>query len=467
MPGPGDIIGSYRIDKRIGGGNFGEVFKAEKYEAIVARPVALKIPKDDPDNPVDETKFLKEARIWVQASGHTNVLLIYEAFKDKDKGQLAIVSEYIKEGSLVEWLKQHGGKAPSFEDAVEMVSGILKGLEHLHGQSPPILHLDLKPGNVLVQGNTPRITDFGLSRLLTGSGSSAVAGTPEYMAPEAFGEGDKRTLQTDLWAVGVILYRLLSGRLPFRGNNPAARMRAILDNPPDPLPEEVPEPLKAVVRRALQKVPAQRYASAAEMRQALRQAWRQSESQASSEPARKSEEPRRGTSDKPASLPRTQPDAGAKVKVDFVPAEAVPRPAPKRVVTIPQPRRRTWKFGQAIGVLVILLFTALGLYLNNSEKRLIPPPTPRPPTPVPTFAPTPKPTPTPRPTATPKPPPKPAPTPQPTPPVSVPPKLRPTPAEKKIPKVVRPATPKPAPRPKKPDPDCIFSGLCPPPKNTI
>jgi serine/threonine protein kinase len=465
MPQPGDIIGPYRILQRIGGGNFGEVFLAERHQATAAPPCALKLPKDDPDNPIDPDEFLREARIWVQASGNANVLPIRLA--DVIEGQPVIEMEYAQDGSLVKWLNQHSGKAPSFEAAIEMMSGILKGLGHLHGQTPPIIHLDLKPGNVLLQGDTPRIADFGLSRMLTSSGSGTVAGTIEYMAPEAFSVDNQPAPQTDLWAAGVILYRLLSGRLPFRGRDPAALMTAIKESAPDPLSSDVPEPLQAIVRRALDKDPAKRYTSAASMRQELQQAGWKLIWQASPQ------------SDRQNDKPHTPPNAGVKLNINLDPSAPLPQPVPKRperppkadrVVKraenesspLPRPRLGILEFWPVAGLIVVMLLILTGLYLNDANNEPpVPAPSPRPPTPVPTLAPTPKPT------ATPKPPPKPAPTPQPTPPVIVPPKPRPTPAEKKIPPVVRPATPKPTPRPKKPDPDCIFSGLCPPAKNTI
>src|SRR4029079_1070965 len=106
----------------------------------------------------------------------------------------------------------HGGAAPSIDKAVRMTSGILAGLEHLHTKR--IVHRDLKPANILLQGETPRLADFGIARVLKSTAhTGSIAGTPCYMAPEAF-DGD-RSEQSDMWSTGVILYRLLSGRLPF------------------------------------------------------------------------------------------------------------------------------------------------------------------------------------------------------------------------------------------------------------
>ncbi|MBL8152025.1 MAG: SUMF1/EgtB/PvdO family nonheme iron enzyme, partial [Blastocatellia bacterium] len=155
-------------------------------------------------------------------------------------------------------------------DAVNMTLGILSGLEHLH--SKKIIHRDLKPDNILLQGTTPRLADFGLARLLkTGVHSGIVAGTPSYMAPEAF-EG-KRSEQTDIWSAGVILYQLLTGKLPFPQTELIALLAALLRGTPETLPPTIPLAIQAVIDKALQKEMPNRFHSAAEMRTALQSAY--------------------------------------------------------------------------------------------------------------------------------------------------------------------------------------------------
>jgi serine/threonine protein kinase len=251
-------IGPYQLIDKLGKGGFGEVWLAKNTVALAAREVALKIPLDDN---VDLDIIRQEAAIWIKASGHPNVLPIIEANVYED--YVVIASEYAPDGSLDDWLRKHGGHAPSVEAAVEMTRGILAGLEHLHSQQ--IIHRDLKPANILLQGATPRITDFGISRVFKSTSQSAVmAGTPAYMAPEAFNR--KRNQQTDLWSVGVILYQMLTGRLPFGGNDLAELYGAILNDEPGLLSGITPERLRQVVAKALAKDPARRYQSAAEMR---------------------------------------------------------------------------------------------------------------------------------------------------------------------------------------------------------
>ncbi len=260
----GDRIGPYVLVRRIGGGQFGVVWLAERRTSITSTQVALKLARDED---VELEAIRQEAAVWVKASGHPNVLPIIEA--DLYDGQAVIVSEYAPGGSLDDWVKQHGGKAPSIDAAIEMVSGILAGLEHLHARR--IIHRDLKPGNILLQGETPRLADFGISGVLKSSTRSTLSrGTPAYMSPEAF--DGKFSEQTDIWSTAVILYQLLSGRLPFPQRDLASLMGAITRHLPHPLPGSIPAALQDVVASALQRSLEHRYKSAAEMRKALRHA---------------------------------------------------------------------------------------------------------------------------------------------------------------------------------------------------
>jgi WD40 repeat protein len=165
-------------------------------------------------------------------------------------------------------MASHGGNPCPLDDAIEMTAGILAGLEHLHRKR--IIHRDLKPDNILLQGDTPRLADFGIARVLRTTSTTGASGTPLYMAPEAF--DGKRSEQTDLWSVGVIFHQLLCGSFPFDGVEIASLLKAILTSDPSPLPLFVPEPVRDIVTTALRKDPKERYASASEMRQALRTA---------------------------------------------------------------------------------------------------------------------------------------------------------------------------------------------------
>jgi serine/threonine protein kinase len=260
MSRAGDTIGPYLLISKLGRGSFGVVWLAERRTSLATTNVALKMPLDDD---IDMDAIRQEANVWVQASGHPNVLPIIEA--NIYEGQVIIASEYAPDGSLDARLKS-GGASP-VPAAIELTAGILAGLQHLHSRN--IIHRDLKPANILLQGDMPRLTDFGISRMLkTTSQSLTVAGSPAYMAPEAF--DGKRNVQTDVWSAGVILYHLLTGHLPFPQADITSLVGAILARNPDPLPLSIPKPIKEVVACALNKDRRLRYKSASEMLQALR-----------------------------------------------------------------------------------------------------------------------------------------------------------------------------------------------------
>lgn len=261
MLNAGEQIGPYTLLNKLGAGAFGVVWLAEKRAAIAASKVALKIPLN---MDFDMEAVIAEARLWVRASGHPNVMPLIEA--DVYNGHVVIASEFAPDGSLEYWTNYHGGKAPSMTEAVEMTADILAGLEHLHSRS--IIHRDLKPANILLQGARPRLSDFGISRVLKSTGHSGnVAGSPAYMAPEAF--DSQRTEQTDIWSVGVILYQLVTGRLPFSQSDMPSLIAGITTRQPDPLSHEIPKPLRNIIYQSLEKRPDDRYQTASQMRTAL------------------------------------------------------------------------------------------------------------------------------------------------------------------------------------------------------
>jgi len=259
-------IGLYKLVRKLGKGGFGEVWLAERKSKFVTTKVAVKLPLDEQ---VDHEAIKQEATLWEQASGHPNILPIIDA--DEYDGQIVIVSEYAPDGSLEEWLKRNS-KMP-IEKAVEMTIKILDGLEFLHSRN--IIHRDLKPANILLQGDTPRLADFGISRALrttASSQSSNVSGTFAYMPPVGF--DSKRSVQTDVWSVGVNLYQFLTGTLPFPNKEPSALIAAIMMREFEPLSADIPNNLQNVIAKALAKQPENRYDSAGAMREDLRRVLR-------------------------------------------------------------------------------------------------------------------------------------------------------------------------------------------------
>lgn len=274
----GDKIDLYTLIKPIGRGGFGSVWVAERQTAVGSIPFALKvIPRSH-----EGLEFIREGlQAWAHVIGHPNILPIVDVRLSED--QFVIATEYVPTGSLADWLREHGDKAPSVEAAVEITMGILAGLSHLHAHG--VIHRDIKPSNILLRGLTPMIADFGISvslksgedtsneagRLDSDTISRAIVGTPRYMAPEAW--MGKSSVQTDIFSVGVILYQMLSGRLPFpAAGNELASLMASGREQPEPLPVEIHHAIQSVVFRALAAHPSKRFASANDMRVALKTA---------------------------------------------------------------------------------------------------------------------------------------------------------------------------------------------------
>ncbi|MBL8191918.1 MAG: SUMF1/EgtB/PvdO family nonheme iron enzyme [Acidobacteria bacterium] len=363
MPRPNDRIGPYQLIRKLGKGSFGEVWLAQP-DKKESSPVAVKLP-NDPD--LDFDALLQETAVWARAGRHPNVVEFIAA-RVFDH-QAVIVSEYVLDGSLEQWLKRNGGRAPSIESAIEMICGILDGLEHLHSKS--IIHRDIKPANILMHGTTPRLADFGHSRVLASTmHSSIVAGTPAYMAPEAFDA--VRNEQTDVWSVGVLLYQMLVGLMPFPQRDAASLMKAILMTDAQPLSAELPPWLRQVVEKALSKDTAQRFQSAKEMRVALLQSKAQ--------PVRENRKV-----PEPVVFPeRSEPEVEqptikrGKVVVDLAPEPEPPREVPQRreqkTVSPPTPTRQTglrpaMKLGGALAAIVL----AVAAYLMTRMTTIISP----------------------------------------------------------------------------------------------
>lgn len=259
-------IGPYLLLEKLGRGAFGEVWLAEKQSSLVTAKFALKFHKDDD---IELGAIRKEAELWQKASGHPNILPLIEA--NIYNGQAVIVSEYVKDGSLEIWLRNNGGKSPSQEKAVEIMSGILDGLEHLHNRR--IIHRDLKPANILMQEGKPRLTDFGVSKILKDEGNTTknISGTVAYMSPEAL-EG-KRNFQSDLWSAAIIFYQMLTGQMPFQAPDQVSLMLAIVTKEPLALTSDVIDKWSEFFKIALNKDPNSRFQSASQMKQAIDFAW--------------------------------------------------------------------------------------------------------------------------------------------------------------------------------------------------
>lgn len=254
-------FGPYHLIKELGKGAFGQVFLAERRGKYATTKVAIKVLLGQQDHEV----IAKEAQVWAQAGGHPNVLPMIEADVYDDLS--VIVSEYVEGGSLRGWLTNNGGKAPSLESAVAMMEGILAGLEHLHSKN--IIHRDLKPDNVLLQGQTPRISDFGLSRVVSDDGTNRIGGTLVYMSPEILLEGERSELG-DLWAASVMFYQMLVGQLPWFDRDTNRLIVMIVSEQAPSLLTEFSIQVRDFVAKCLDKDRSRRYQSASQMRTAIK-----------------------------------------------------------------------------------------------------------------------------------------------------------------------------------------------------
>jgi len=263
----GAVVGPYRIERSLGRGGMGVVYLAE--DTRLARLVSLKVlhPQDTSDNTRRERLRL-EARA-AAALVHPNVSAVH-ALEEID-GQLLMVSDYVPGRTARERLDA-GGPLP-VEEAIDVARQAARGLEAAHRQG--IIHRDLKPENILIGDNgVVRILDFGIARMLASesdrqrlTAAGAIVGTPGYMAPEQL-EGAPGDARSDVFALGTVLYELVSGTNPFQGKTSSSTAARILTLDPAPLSTLnplFPPALDAVAARCLKKNPAERYAGAAEV----------------------------------------------------------------------------------------------------------------------------------------------------------------------------------------------------------
>jgi serine/threonine protein kinase/formylglycine-generating enzyme required for sulfatase activity/predicted esterase len=259
----GKTVSHYKIIEKIGSGGMGTVYKAQ--DTKLDRFVALKfLPLHLSQAEEEKRRFIHEAKA-ASALDHPNICNIYEIDETKD-GQMFIVMACYEGESLKERIDR--GPLP-VDEAIDIAVQIAKGLEKAH--SKEIVHRDIKPANVLItKDGQVKIVDFGLAKLagitiLTKEGTTL--GTVAYMSPEQT-QGTKVDHRTDIWALGVILYEMLTGERPFKGDYEQAVMYSIINEEPIPVKKvnpAVPPDLEKIVSKSLLKNPELRYTSAAEL----------------------------------------------------------------------------------------------------------------------------------------------------------------------------------------------------------
>ena len=264
----GEMIGHYRIAKRIGRGGMGVVYAAR--DTNENRNVALKVLARPLDNIEARKRFMREGRL-AGAVCHRNSVAVYGT--EEIENVPVISMELIRGGTLRRQVRENGPY--DVADAVDIISQILLGLEAAHARG--VLHRDIKPANCFIEPDgTVKLGDYGLSvstgprdEALTREG--AMVGTPAFASPEQL-RGEKLDERSDIYAVGVTLFFLLTGEMPFRGKNVVQLMINVLEQPApriDSLRHDLPAGIVNVVAKCLSKRRSRRYRDCGRLRRAL------------------------------------------------------------------------------------------------------------------------------------------------------------------------------------------------------
>jgi serine/threonine protein kinase len=264
----GRTLGQCRLLEQLGRGGMAAVYKA--YQSSLDRYVAVKVlPPSLAYSPDFAARFRREARAIARLN-HPNILPVYDSGQE---GELSyLVMRYVEGGTLQEML----GKPMPLERVVEIITQVGGALEYAHQEG--IIHRDVKPSNVLMdKGEWAFLSDFGLAKMVETSvqlTKTGALGTPAYMAPE-LGKGEPADERSDIYSLGIVLYEMLTGRVPFKAPTP---MAVVLEHISTPLPvprtinPDIPEAVEQVLLKALAKDPADRFRCMGEMVTALQKA---------------------------------------------------------------------------------------------------------------------------------------------------------------------------------------------------
>ena len=259
----GDQLDHYRLEELVATSGMSTVFRA--IDTRTGTQVAIKIPHPEVEaDPALYDRFQREADIGTRLS-HPGVMKV---FSNPGRSQVYMVMEWVP-GRLLRHLVQERPKI-SIDRAVKLTIGICRSLEYIHANG--VVHRDMKPENIMVDDDDNiRLIDFGIAanagaRRLTFGNFSTALGTPDYVSPEQV-RGKRGDARSDLYSLGVMLYEMLTGTVPFTGANPFAVMNdRLLNHPPPPstLEPAVTPQLQEIIYRAMERDPKNRYASARE-----------------------------------------------------------------------------------------------------------------------------------------------------------------------------------------------------------
>jgi serine/threonine-protein kinase len=266
---PGDQLDHYRLENLVARSGMASIYRATDFEN--GRTVAIKIPHPEVEaDPLFYDRFKREEEIGKKLD-HPGVMRVYA---DADRSRVYMVMEWV-EGKLLRQILIEQKKLP-IERAIRITLGICEALEYIHSKG--VVHRDLKPENIMVDANDRvKLIDFGIAgsvgmRRLTFAKLTHAMGTPDYISPEQV-KSKRGDARSDIYALGVMLYEMLTGEVPFHGPNAFAIMNdRLLNNPipPRELNPEISPQLQEIIYRALERKPENRYASIREFAHDLR-----------------------------------------------------------------------------------------------------------------------------------------------------------------------------------------------------
>jgi eukaryotic-like serine/threonine-protein kinase len=267
-----EISGRYRLDRRLGAGGMSTVYVAR--DQVLERDVAVKLLAEHlAEDEAFVARFRREALAAAKLV-HPNVVQVYDSGRDPETGRHHIVMEYVAGRTVADLLRAQE-KLP-VDEAIDIASQACSGLDYAHRHG--VIHRDVKPGNLLINGDgVVKLADFGIAKAAEDSSITqlgSVLGTAAYLSPER-ARGEEALPSSDLYSLGVVLYQMLSGQLPYESGSLTELALRQQEGDPPPLGSlnaEVGPQLERVVHRSLASDPRDRYASATEMREALQAA---------------------------------------------------------------------------------------------------------------------------------------------------------------------------------------------------